>query len=311
MARAARASKALAGSNRGGGLRLGYACVNTRLPSSGRTVRLANATPARLRELVSENLAALEAILRWNEAHGVEVFRVTSNLIPFGSHPANELQWWDEFAPRFHELAAIVRSSGARLSTHPGQYTVLSSSEPRVVSAAIAELEYHARLLTALGCDQSSKIVLHAGGSAGPGAASRFEAGFSRLGADARARLVLENDERWPLEQVLELSGRIGAPVVFDLFHHQLSPSFYGSAARELVLKAGATWFEPDGRQKVHFSTQAPGKRRGAHADQIDLPAFAAFVDQVGDLPLDCMVEVKDKERSIQRAAHFIGLVPG
>lgn len=34
-------------------LRLGYASLNTRLPSPARTVRLANATPARLRELLS------------------------------------------------------------------------------------------------------------------------------------------------------------------------------------------------------------------------------------------------------------------
>ena len=65
-------------------LRVGYACVNTRLPSSARTLRLANVTPERLRELIASNLDALEAILRWNEAHGISVFRLTSNLIPFG-----------------------------------------------------------------------------------------------------------------------------------------------------------------------------------------------------------------------------------
>ena len=34
-----------------GGMRLGYACVNTEPPSTGRTVPLANATPERLREV--------------------------------------------------------------------------------------------------------------------------------------------------------------------------------------------------------------------------------------------------------------------
>ncbi len=79
-----------------GGLRLGYACVNTGLPSSGRTTRLANATPDRLRTLIVANLGALETILRWNVENGIEVFRVTSNLIPFGSHPVNKLAWWEE-----------------------------------------------------------------------------------------------------------------------------------------------------------------------------------------------------------------------
>jgi UV DNA damage endonuclease len=121
----------------------------------------------------------------------------------------------------------------------------------------------------------------------------------------------LENDVQWPLTNILELADRIGVPVVFDVFHHRLAPSLHGVAVRELVLRTGATWTEADGRQKVHFSTQAPGKRPGAHADRLELRSFAAFVDEVGDLPLDCMLEVKDKERSVLRAARWIEGVPG
>jgi UV DNA damage endonuclease len=292
--RTARAPKALAQRE---GLRLGYACVNTELPSSGRTLRLANASPDRLRELIAANLEALEAILRWNAGHGIEVFRITSDLIPFGSHPVNELAWWDEFSPKLAEIGAL----GGRLSTHPGQYTVLSSSRPEVVAAAVAELEYHDRLLGALGLDSSHKIVLHAG------APERFPAGFEQLSAGARSRLVLENDERVPLDRVLELAERLGVPVVFDVFHHQLAPSFPGLSVREVVLRSAETWTALDGRQKIHFSTQAPGRRPGAHAETIDLEAFRDLVDDVGDLPLDCMLEVKDKEQSVLRAQALLG----
>ena len=61
-----------------------------------------------------------------------------------------------------------------------------------------------------------------------------------------------------------------------------------------------------DGRQEVHFSTQEPGKRPGAHAQTIDLDAFAAFAGEVGDLPLDCVLEVKDKEQSVLRARELL-----
>ena len=98
-----------------GGLRLGYACVNTGLPSSGRTVRLANATPDRLRELIAGNLEALETILRWNAEHGIEVFRVTSNFIPFGSHPVNRIAWWDEFGERLRRDRALGRAGCRRI----------------------------------------------------------------------------------------------------------------------------------------------------------------------------------------------------
>ena len=285
-------------------MRIGYACVNTELPTPARTLRLARVTPERLRELTAANLDALEAILRWNAAHGIEVFRLTSNLVPFGSHPANDLPWWEEHAGRLAELGALARGRGMRLSTHPGQYTVLSSARPAVVEAAVAELAYHDRLLAALGLDRSHRIVLHVGGGAGDpdAAAARFAAGVERLPAGARARLAVENDERWPLEAVLRLARPLGLPVVLDVFHHELAPSLEPLGVRELVLLAGETWGPEDGRQEVHFSTQAPGRRPGAHAETVDLEALAAFVDAVGDLPLDCVLEVKDKERSVLRA---------
>ena len=277
---------------RGGGLRLGYACVNTQLPSAARTVRLANATAQRLRELIAGNLDALEGILRWNMEHDIEVFRITSDLIPFGSHAVNDLVWWEEFADRLDRIGAL----GGRLSTHPGQYTVLSSASPEVVATAVAELEYHDRLLSALGLDSSHKIVLHVG------APGRFRAGFEQLSEGARSRLVLENDERVPLERVLKLAEQVGVPVVVDIFHHRLAPSFPGVSVRELVLRSAETWRGSDGRQKIHFSTQAYGKRPGAHADTLDLDAFRELVAEVGDLPLDCMLEVKDKEQSVLAA---------
>ena len=74
--------------------------------------------------------------------------------------------------------------------------------------------------------------------------------------------------------------GDCELPVVVDVFHHALAPSLDGLATRDLVLCAAGTWGERDGRQEVHFSTQEPGKRPGAHADKIDLEAFASFVDR-------------------------------
>jgi UV DNA damage endonuclease len=93
---------------------------------------------------------------------------------------------------------------------------------------------------------------------------------------------------------VLPVAGEVNVPVVFDAFHHEVNGS--------LPKLAGETWREADGRQEVHFSTQAPGRRAGAHADTLDLRRFRRFAEQVDDLPLDCVLEVKDKEQSVLRA---------
>ena len=190
-------------------------------------MRLANATPERLREVIATNLEALAAILRWNIDHGIEVFRISSNTIPFGSHPVNTVRWWDEFAPRLAELGGLME--GMSISTHPGQYTVLGSARQEVVDATLAELEYQARLLSSFGLDESHKMVIHLSGTA-----ERFLAASGRLSPDAYARLVVENDERWSLADVLPL----GFPVVFDVFHHGLKPSLPELDVRSAVLAA-------------------------------------------------------------------------
>jgi UV DNA damage endonuclease len=175
------------------------------------------------------------------------------------------------------------------------------------LAAAVAELEYHDRLLSALGADASHTIVLHVGsGSGDAGAPERFAAGFAQLSDDARARLVLENDERWPLDRVLSIAEPLELPVVFDAFHHRLAPSRSELDTREAVRLAGRTWSPQDGRQEVHFSTQEQGKRAGAHAQTIDLAALGLFLADVGDLPLDCILEVKDKERSVLKAQELL-----
>ena len=286
------------------GLRLGYACLNTRFGSPARTTRLAKATPERLRELLAANLDTLEAILHWNDANDIRVFRVSSNTVPLASHPRARYPWREALGVRFAELGDLMRGAGMRLSTHPGPYTVPASADEAIAAAAVRELDYHGELMSAFGLDRSHKIVLHLGGGAGDRRAwlHRFRHALERLSAEARSRLVIENDERWSLEDVLAAARNVSAPVVFDAFHHEVNGSLPKLGVRELVELAGETWREADGRQEVHFSTQARGRRAGAHADTLDLRRFRRFAAQVDDLPLDCVLEVKDKEQSVLRA---------
>ena len=138
---------------------------------------------------------------------------------------------------------------------HPGQYTVLSSEQPLVVSRAIAELDYQARVLTSLALDRSHKIVLHVGsGAADPAAAAtRFAAGLARLSDDARARLVVEHDERWTLERVLELAAPLALPVVFDARSR-------GAPARHGGRGTGARRFTSRRRNPASDRAHTPGR---------------------------------------------------
>lgn len=283
-------------------IRLGYACINTTLPSTNKTCRVANATPDRVIELARQNLIALAEILRWNDAQGIRLFRISSEIIPLASHPAVSVPWEEILRPELEQAGTLARQFGIRLSMHPGQYTVLNSPRPEVVEASLAELEYHARFLSALGMDHTAKLVLHLGGVYGEkdAAMERFAANFARLSEDARRRLVLENDERsYTAADALALSARIGAPVVFDVFHHRYNPSLEGLPLRAIIDRAAETWGKQDGRPKLHYSDPWPGKPPGSHSQSVDVEVFGAFLAQIRDMQVDVMLEVKDKEQSV------------
>jgi UV DNA damage endonuclease len=283
-------------------IRIGYACINTLLPSSNHTCRLENATPERILDLARQNLAALETILLWNAAHRIGLFRVSSEIIPFGSHPVNSLSWWEILVSELDALGQFIHENGMRVSMHPGQYTVLNSTREAVVEASIAELIYHTRFLDSLGLDSTHKIILHIGGVYGEKARSlqRFAVNYSGLPKEVRQRLVVENDEKsYTLADALALLETIGAPVIFDVFHHAWNPSFPGASLRELVERAAATWKPADGPPKLHYSNQWPGKPPGSHSRFVDVKAFAGFYEQISDLRLDIMLEVKNKEQSV------------
>jgi UV DNA damage endonuclease len=283
-------------------IRIGYACVNTLLPSSGKTMRLSNASPERILELGRSNLLALNEILRWNIEHNIHLFRICSGIIPFGSHPVNQVAWWKLLAPELELVGQTVRAGQLRVSMHPGQYTVLNSPRAEVVENSLAELDYHARFLHAIGTDASHKIILHGGGVYGDKSASmeRFVRNFIRLPQAVRRRLVLENDETsYSLADVLDIAASAKIPVVFDVFHHIWNPSFEEEPLVKQIERASKTWLAADGRQKLHYSDQWHGKPAGSHAASIDIAAFSQFYHHIRTLDLDIMLEVKDKEQSV------------
>jgi UV DNA damage endonuclease len=283
-------------------IRIGYACINTRLTSPNRTCRLKNATPEKILELSSANLIALERILEWNVAEGIQLFRITSDVIPFGSHRTNKLPWRRLLRSQCERLGDLIRRRQLRVSMHPGQFTVLNSPRREVVESSVKELEYHADFLDALGIASNHKIVVHLGGVYDDKARSleRFMQNYHALPSRVRARLVIENDERcYSVADALTVGQAIGAPVVFDVFHHRWNPGPEPHSVRSLVERAARTWRRRDGRPKIHYSDQWPGKPSGTHSKSISLKRFEDFYRQVEDLDLDVMLEVKDKERSV------------
>src|SRR4051812_9233012 len=115
------------------------------------------------------SLDALEAILGYCDDHDVRMYRMATALAPYASHP-DLPQFRDapaRFADRLAEVGATAARLGIRLSSHPGQYTVLNSEDAEVRRLAAVELEVQAELLDGMGLGPEAVVVLHVGGAAG------------------------------------------------------------------------------------------------------------------------------------------------
>ncbi|MDD4312353.1 MAG: UV DNA damage repair endonuclease UvsE [Eubacteriales bacterium] len=283
-------------------MRIGYACLclaveGTQLQTCTRKF----ATPERLLSLAGENLGALEHMIDYNIANGISMYRISSDLVPFGSSLASALPWDELHAEKIDRIANKIQSSGMRVSMHPGQYTVLNSPDRDVVDRAIADLRYHARLLDALRLDSTHKIILHVGGKYGdtPAALSRFQSVFRDLEDSIAGRLILENDGSiYRIDEVLALCHRIGVPAVYDNLHNAIHPTDATKSDAYWLSLCRETWREKDGAQKTHYSQQHPNKTRGAHTDTIAIDAFLDYYHRLSDQKPDIMLEVKDKNRS-------------
>lgn len=284
-------------------VRLGYVSQSLTLGlGTSRTCRVANASPARLEALIAENLAALERILLFNAAHGIEVFRIGSSLVPLASHPVNRLRWWRTFARDFQAIGRLATRTRHRLSMHPSPAGAsLSSISPKVRAAAVAELEYSTRVLDLLGQDADARVVVHLGGAQPDRATALRNAHefLARMPVDASRRLAVEHDDRvWTAREAYEFAASHDLPFVADTLHHAVLPSDPPLELEELLHLAAEQWRALGLRPKHHVASQREGARPGTHADFISeadrREVFSALRD-----PADLMLEAKAKDRAV------------
>ena len=288
---------------------IGYASLTVGVSKTKiRTCTLKNASSEKLTALIESNLESLDNMLDYNIKNRIRLFRISSGIIPFGSHTVNKVRWWEEFNDTLKRIGDKALNNRVRLSMHPGQYTVLNSPDKAVVERAVADLKYHCKFLDSLGLGQEHKIILHIGGVYGDktSALKRFIKQYRSLDENIKRRLVIENDDRqYDIQDLLSIGKSEAIPVVFDNLHHQVNPNNKHSAIEWIGL-CTKTWKELDGVQKLHYSQQGVGKRPGSHSSTLDVNDFLHFYKGLPNQDVDIMVEVKDKNLSALKCINAI-----
>lgn len=281
-------------------MRIGYPAINTAINcTTNSTFRLKSYSESRFIETVTRNLDCLQRILNYNKKHGLLFFRIGSNLIPFASHPICQIDWVTLFEKQFTAIGELVSINNMRISMHPDQFIVINSPNKNVVERSIAELHYHAKLLDAMGLDQTAKIQIHVGGiyNNKEQAIERFISRFLQLEQRIRDRLVIENDHRlFGVEDCVVIANQTSIPMVFDNLHHAVNN--VGDTEEAALDLAVATWMSHDGQPIVDYSDQDMNSSRLKHALTINISAFKKFIQRHNNYDFDIMLEIKDKQQS-------------
>ncbi len=255
-------------------------------------------------ELGLQNARDLYRILEWNNENGIKLFRLSSEMFPWGS------EYEIEKSPHYLRIKTILmacgnyaKKNGIRITSHPGPFNVLVSPRPHVVENTITDLELHGKIFDLMGLEQShyNKINIHCNGVYGDkeSAMKRFCENFKRLSPSVKSRLTVENDDKasmYSVKDLMYLNKQIGIPIVFDYHHHKFCT---GGLTEEEALKLAISTWPEDIKPIVHYSES---KALHEENDKLKPQAHSDYINKLPKLygtDVDVMVEAKAKELAI------------
>lgn len=289
----------------------GYACINETLKKEGittnRSLKKATLDKKGLEycsELAVQNIRDLEKILKWNVENDILLFRMSSNMIPWG----NKVDWFS--FKDFDEIKEVLKRCGdyasehnLRLTMHPGQYCILTSPHQHVIDNSVSDLKMHSDIIDLMGLSNTpfNKINIHMGAAYGNKAesAKTFIVNFKKLPDSIKSRLTIENDDKGTMYSTKDLYEMIyqelGIPIVFDYHHHKFCTG--GQTEQEALNLAVSTWNSI--KPIVHYSESKALNENLKVKPQAHSDYIFNKIDTYG-LDLDIMVEAKQKELTVQ-----------
>ena len=286
-------------------MRIGYPCINLTLKNQySSTFRLKSYSEKRFNETVKNNLNHLLSVLNFNKRNNIYFFRISSDIIPFASHPVCDIDWSNTFKEKLEEIGDFIVKNNIRVSMHPDQFVILNSKSEDIVKNSIRELQYHCKLLDSMRLPDNAKIQIHVGGVYGDKKKAKkdFINNFNKLlEENLQRRLVIENDDRsYSLKDCLDINSETDIPIVFDTFHHDCLNN--DETFQQALTSFVKSWnFPIDGNPVIDYSSQSIGERKGKHAKTLDrnhfMHIYNEFENTIKENPvdLDIMFEIKDK----------------
>ena len=97
-----------------------------------------------LKAKIIQNLKDVLTMMDWNEANGIKVFRLSSEMFPHKSNPKVVDYDFDFAKDLLKQIGEKSKKYNQRLTFHPGQYNVIGTPNEKAFQHTIDDLSYHA-----------------------------------------------------------------------------------------------------------------------------------------------------------------------
>ena len=296
-------------------VRLGYVALSKALDdiTTSSTITYTNYinknyNTSKLLEITKNNLDSLYEIIKYNVKNNFHFYRLTSKLVPLATHDKVNFDYITPLLDEYKKIGKLINDNNIRVDTHPDQYAVLNSMDSKIVKNTVEILEYHYKIMDAIGI-KDKIIILHVGSSACGKKASitRFINNFNKLPDHIKKCIAVENDDKvYNIKDVLELCHKINVPMVL-VYHHFIcnnEKEDINDYLKEII----DTW---DGKlPKMHFSSPKSKLKKEfrSHSDYINKECFIKFINilKKQDKDIDIMLEAKAKDDAVSRLARSL-----
>ena len=256
----------------------------------------------KLEEIIISNLMALNKIIDYNIKNNIHFYRISSKLIPLATKDDVNFDYIYKYKKYYNKIGKKIRDSKMRVDFHPDQYCILNSVKEDVVYNSIKILEYHYKLLDALGINDKV-LILHVGSSTfgKDNLIKRFINSYNKLPLYLKKCIAIENDDKvFNVSDVIKISNNTGIPIVLDYHHHMCNKSNIDINA------IFDSW--GDKVPKVHFSSPRGTKDFRSNNDYINGDNFICFIEFLKkyDRDVDIMLEAKCKDDSLFRLVRYL-----
>lgn len=292
-------------------MRYGLCCISLKLKDSGisfqtMTYKRFSSLPrdealSILGDRIHNNLVVTNQTIQFC-AENNYVYRVSSDIFPLITYDeANvsleDLPNYDEIQDELDNIEKTISISNVRVSAHPSEFNALASTNDKVVSKTITELNFYSSFFDRIGlpADHRSPMNMHVHNNNGTREeiAHRFYENFKKLDENCQARLTIENDDKlncWSVKELVDIFYPITRiPICFDYLHHKCHPN--GLTEKEAINMCWDTW---QTRPLFHYSESRPGNNPRAHAD------YANSIFDKHELDFDIDMELKMKDYAIE-----------